>query len=221
MEKVILLGMGGHSHSVIDSIENEGKYQIVGAVEVEPYLDMQYKNYSVIGSDKNLFEIFESGVQNAFICIGFLQDGNLRNRLYKKLKKIGYNLPNIIDPTAVLASNVLLGEGNYIGKKVVINANSQIRNMCIINTGAIIEHDCFVDDFSHISVGAILCGNVSVGYESFVGSNATIIQGQVVGKNATVGAGAVVISNVEESCTVIGNPATKMYKNEGEGLLCL
>ncbi len=217
MEKIILLGMGGHSHSVIDSIENEGKYQIVGLVDNEPYIDVQYKSYSVIGSDENLFEIFEAGVQNAFICIGFLQNGNLRNRLYKKLKQIGYNLPNVIDKTAILASNVLLGEGNYIGKKVVINANSKIGNMCIINTGAIIEHDCLIDDFSHISVGTILCGNVSVGCESFVGSNATIIQGKVVGKNATVGAGAVVISNVEECSTVIGNPATKIDKNEGEG----
>lgn len=212
MEKIILLGMGGHSHSVIDSIENEGKYQIVGTINNEPYIKAQYKNYSVIGSDENLFEIFKSGVHNAFICIGFLQDGNLRNRLYGKLKQIGYNLPNIIDPTAVLASNVLLGEGNYIGKKAVINANSKVRNMCIINTGAIIEHDCFVDDFSHISVGAVLCGNVSVGCGTFVGSNATIIQGKIVGKNVTVGAGAVVISNVEESNTVVGNPAMKIDK---------
>lgn len=212
MDKIILLGMGGHAHSVIDSIESTKKYQIIGIINNELPIGEKYKEYSVIGTDKILPQLYDAGIRNAFICIGFIEDGSLRKELYDRLKKIGYKIPNIIDPTAILASNVLLGEGNYIGKRVVINANAEIRNMCIINTGSIIEHDCIVNSFSHISVGAVLCGNVRVGADSFVGANSTIIQGKTIGKNVTIGAGTVVTLNQKDDWVVIGNPGKQLRK---------
>lgn len=212
MEKIIILGIGGHAHSIIDSIESANKYQIVGIVNNELSIGGKYKGYSVIGTDEMLTEFYNAGIKNAFICIGFIEDGTVRKKLYKKLKQIGYIVPNIIDPTAILASNVVLGEGNYIGKRVVINANSKISNMCIINTGSIIEHDCFIDDFTHISVGAVLCGNVRVGSETFIGANATIIQDKTIGEKVVIGAGAVVISNEENESIAIGNPAKTRKK---------
>lgn len=33
MEEIILLGMGGHAHSVVDSIEREGRYHIAGFLD--------------------------------------------------------------------------------------------------------------------------------------------------------------------------------------------
>ena len=68
--------------------------------------------------------------------------------------------------------------------------------MCIINTGAIVEHDSQVGDFSHISVGTVLCGNVCVGCGAFIGANATVIQGRSVGDKCIVGAGETVRKNV-------------------------
>ena len=68
--------------------------------------------------------------------------------------------------------------------------------MCIINTGAIVEHDCIVDDFSHVAVGAVLCGGVSIGSETLIGANATVIQGRTVGNKCIVGAGEVARKNI-------------------------
>ena len=80
-----------------------------------------------------------------------------------------------------------------------MNANASVGKMCIINTGAIIEHDCEVEDFSHISVGSVLCGNVKVGAASFVGANATVIQGIHIGRNCTIGAGTTVRKNIKDN----------------------
>ncbi len=35
MQDIILLGLGGHAHSVVDSIEQTGKYNIVGFLDTE------------------------------------------------------------------------------------------------------------------------------------------------------------------------------------------
>lgn len=192
-----MLGTGGHARSVVDSIERTGKYHIIGFLDTDKMWGKYLKDYRVVGTDDELEKYFEEGVRNAFITIGFLGHGDVRNRLYERLKKIGYRIPNMIDPTAVIASDVQMEEGIFIGKRAVINANAEIAKMCIINTGAIIEHDCRVGEFSHISVGSVLCGSVQIGKNSFVGANATVIQGRHIGDDCIVGAGMTVRKNVD------------------------
>lgn len=200
MEKIIVLGQGGHARSMIDTIEKEGKYKIVGYVVNEP--EEKKDKYSVIGTDDDLEEIYCRGIKKAVIGIGYLGKGNLRRNLYNRLKEIGYELPVICDPSAIIASDTHIEEGTFIGKGVIVNAGAQIKRMCIINTGAIVEHDCIIGDFSHIAVGTVLCGAVTTGEEVFVGANATIIQGRSIGKKSIVGAGTVIRKNVESNCII-------------------
>lgn len=199
MEKLIILGKGGHAESLADIIERENKYEIAGYVINDTVGEMEGGIYPVIGNDANLEEIFESGIRNAAIGIGYLGKSDLRERLWGKLKKVGFFLPVICDPSAILAGNIKFGEGTMVGKGAIVNSNVSVGKMCIINTGAIVEHDCVVEDFSHISVGSVLCGNCKVGKASFVGANATIIQGKSVGNHCIIGAGTTVRKNVEDN----------------------
>lgn len=196
MEKILILGMGGHAKSMVDVIEREHKYEIAGYV-VNEYNSVTSDNkYPVLGNDNDLQCLYLQGIHNVVIGIGYLGTSNLRKILYRKLKEIGYTFPVICDPSAVVASGVSVGEGTFIGKGAILNVDSSIGRMCIINTGAIVEHDCQVGEFSHISVGTVLCGEVSVGKESFIGANATVIQGRKIGDNCIVGAGEVIRKNV-------------------------
>lgn len=200
MEKIIILGKGGHAESLADIIKSENKYEIAGYV-INDNNQQSGKNekYPVIGSDHDLEQIFKSGIRYAALGIGYLGKSDLRERLWTKLKSIGYTLPIICDPSAVLAGNIELGEGTMVGKGAIVNANASVGKICIINTGAIVEHDCIVEDFSHISVGSVLCGGVRVGKASFVGANATVIQGKRIGNRCIIGAGTVVRKNVEDN----------------------
>lgn len=200
MEKIIILGKGGHAESLADTIKSENKYEIAGYV-INDNNQQSGKNekYPVVGSDHDLEQIFKSGIRYAALGIGYLGKSDLRERLWTKLKSIGYTLPIICDPSAVLAGNIELGEGTMVGKGAIVNANASVGKICIINTGAIVEHDCIVEDFSHISVGSVLCGGVRVGKASFVGANATVIQGKRIGNRCIIGAGTVVRKNVEDN----------------------
>lgn len=198
MEKIVILGNGGHAGSLVDIVERENKYKIAGYVINEADQLMEKSDYPIIGSDEDLERIFQSGIKNAAIGIGYLGKTTLRERLWYKLKRIGFFCPVICDPSAVLANRINIGEGSMIGKRAVINSNVSIGRMCIINTGAIIEHDCVVEDFSHISVGSTLCGNVQVGKATFVGANATVIQGKDIGNRCIVGAGTTIRKNVKD-----------------------
>lgn len=205
MEDIILLGIGGHAHSVVDSIEQCGKYRIVGFLDTVEKQGETYKEYKVIGTDDMLERYYHKGIRYAFITVGYLGKSKIREKLYEKIKEIGYRLPNIIDESAIMAKNVKMGEGSFVGKRAVVNANSEIGNMCIVNTGAIIEHDCIVGDMSHIAVGTIVCGQTKIGESTFVGANSVIRQGIQIGSNAIIGAGSVVVKNVSDSIIKYGN----------------
>ncbi len=196
MEKIIILGKGGHARSLVDTIERQGLYEIAGYIVNNEENETEHGDYPIIGKDKDLEEIYLSGIQNIAMGIGFLGRNAVRRKLYNHLKKIGYNFPVICDTSAVISKKANIGEGTFIGKYAVVNSQAKIGKMCIINTGAVIEHDCQVGDFSHIAVAAVLCGNVDVGCETLVGANSTIIQGRSVGNGCIIGAGEVIRENI-------------------------
>ncbi len=210
MEDIILLGLGGHAHSVVDSIEQEGKYNIIGFLDTEKMQGKRFRDYCVLDTDNALQEYFDKGIKNAFVTIGFMGHGNVRNQLYKRLKDIGYTVPDIIDITAVVSENAILEDGIFVGKKVVINANVKIGNMCIVNTGAIVEHDCVIGRFSHIAVSSVLCGGVLVGEQTLIGANATVIQEIKIGNCCVIGAGTTIRKDVEDYSMVCNDKTTKI-----------
>ncbi len=203
-KEIILLGSGGHAKSVVDAIEASGLYKIAGFVSPAEETAFGYHGYRNIGGDEKLQELFDSGIHDAFVGVGYVGQDKVRNRLYGQLKEIGYNLPVIIDPTAVLARDVCAGEGTFIGKMAVVNANASIGKMTIINTASIIEHDCVIENFCHISVGSILCGGVSIGEGSFVGAGTTVIQGVKIGEGCMIGAGSLVLREVSSQKKIFG-----------------
>ena len=55
-------------------------------------------------------------------------------------------------------------------------------------------------------------GNVFIDKYTTVGTGTNIIQGLHIGKNSIVGAGSVVIRDIQDNCTVVGNPGRIIKK---------
>lgn len=211
-EKILLIGMGGHAKSIIDSLEAKKCYEIAGFIENRK-IDKMYKNYPILGTDEHLEYYYEQGIKKAFIAIGFMGKGNIREKLYNKLKKIGYQLPSIIDKTALCAKDIEIEEGSFIGKGAILNSGVKVKKMAIINSGAIVEHECQVGAFSHIAVGGVLCGSCEIGEHTLIGANATIIQERKIGDNVIIGAGSVVLKDIASNSIAYGNPCKKVGNN--------
>jgi sugar O-acyltransferase (sialic acid O-acetyltransferase NeuD family) len=171
-EKIVLVGGGGHCHSVIDVIEQENRYEIIGIIDTKENIGKNVLNYKVIGCDDKLETIFET-CKNAVITVGQLQSNKIRVKIYNKLKQIGFNLPIIISPFAYVSKYASLEEGTVIMHHALINANVKIGKNCIINTKALIEHDSSIEDNCHISTASVINGGVKVKANTFFGSNTT------------------------------------------------
>lgn len=171
-EKIVLIGGGGHCHSVIDVIEQTNKYEIIGIVDTKENIGKKVLDYKIIACDDDLETIFLS-CKNALITVGQIESNKIRVKIYNNLKKIGFNLPVIISPLAYVSKHSSIEEGTIIMHHALVNANAKIGKNCIINTKALIEHDCVIGDNCHISTASVLNGGVRVKENSFFGSNAT------------------------------------------------
>jgi acetyltransferase EpsM len=197
---VCIYGAGGHASVVVETLH-------VNQREIAMYFD---DDRSVVDRSNGQYQ---PGLKLAGELNFNLPDlpfllaiGN--NRVRAKLaSRLSTQFTTAIHPSAVVASNVTVGDGSVIFAQAVLQPNSQVGEHAIINTSAGIDHDCHISNFAHISPNATLCGNVRVGEGSHIGAGATIIEGIRVGRWSTVGAGAVVIRDVPDFTTVVGCPA--------------
>lgn len=212
--KLVLLGGGGHCKSVIDVALQMKKFDEIVITDPHIPVGTLVMGCKVVGTDDCLKDLYDNGFEYAFITVGSVNINSVRDKLARKAEKMGFTFPIIIDPSAVVAGSAIIGKGTFIGKNVIINSDTKIGANCIINTGAIIEHECLVDDFTHVSIGCILCGEVSIGRNSFVGAGSTVIQCLNIGDDVVIGAGAVVNKDIPSKCTAVGIPAKVIKKDE-------
>lgn len=195
MENIILIGGGGHCKSVIDVIECENKFKILGIIDIDKNVGQKILGYSIIGTDKDLDEIFKT-CKNAHVTIGHIKTNESRRKIFEKLKKIGFNMPIIISPLAYVSKHAQISEGTVIMHNALVNSSVTIGKNCIINTKALVEHDAIIGDNCHISTASVINGGVNVAENTFFGSNATSKEYINIGKNCLIGGGIAMMSNL-------------------------
>ena len=198
MINVKIIGIGGHSRSLVSNFHGE-KVNIVG------YYDDKGSDEEVLLEKIKFLGFFDAIDWNSKLVIG-VGDNNKRSFFYKKMKVVA---PTLVHQTAII-NNSNINTGSQIFPNSYIGVNSIIGSNCIINTAAVIEHDSTISDNCHISVGVIICGNVILGNNCFVGAGAVIKDNVIICNNVTIGAGSVVINNINEEGTYVGCPAKKI-----------
>tara|TARA_B110001450_G_scaffold32496_1_gene28196 strand:- start:1 stop:579 length:579 start_codon:yes stop_codon:yes gene_type:complete len=191
MNKIILIGGGGHCKSAIDVIEQEARFEIAGIIDKPELLGSKILGYPVIGNDFDL-ESLAKKYQNALVTVGQIKSALARIKLYDLAIKAGFTLPSIISPNAYISKHSKIGNGTIIMGNVIVNANVSIGDNCIINSKALIEHDCLISSHCHISTNAIINGGVTIGSESFIGSNVTTKNNIIIKENSFIKAGSIV-----------------------------
>ena len=207
MQKIIILGGGGHAKVLIDLIRTLNQYEIAGILDPQLEIRSAFVGIPVLGSDDLLPKLYADGIKNTCIAVGSIKADNKRKILFEKAKRIGFTVPSLVHPQAIISENAEINRGAQIMAGAIIQTGSSIGENVVIYSGAIIEHDCQVKSHSHICPGATLSGGCVVGENSFIGAGATVIQGIVIGSDVTVGAGSVVIKDVPDGVTIKGVPA--------------
>ncbi len=204
MKNVIIIGTGGHAKVVADIVRLNND-NIIGFLTNDTTLT-SFLDKPVLGLDTE-YKKFKNA--HFIIAIG---SSSARKSISNSMTDVKWY--TAIHPKATISkTDTIIGEGTVISANAVINSCSKIGEHCIINTNCSVEHDNVIKSFSHISVGTMLGGNVTVGMETWVGIGATVKNGVTICDNCLIGAGAVVVKDIDSPGTYIGVPAKYVHKH--------
>ncbi len=208
MRPIIGFGAGGHGRVLLETILLQGEFDVVGFVDDNQDLHGRcVEGVRVLGGRTILPELLGRGVRHVFLGVGAIGDNHPRAQIFDHLCDIGFQVVNVIHPTAVVSKSAVLGKGVAIMAGVLLNCGVHVGNNVILNTGAAIDHDCRLEDHVHIAPGVVLSGGVRVGMYRHVGTGANVRQNVSIGSEAVIGVGAAVITDVQDRSTVGGVPA--------------
>jgi UDP-perosamine 4-acetyltransferase len=203
---LIIIGAGGHARVLVEALR-QYRSDILGFV-TQDREDASGVMTGIprIGNDRDLHARGPAGIL-LVNGVGSVANPDRRRAIYDDFHRAGFAFATVVHPSALVASDVAIGEGTQIMTSCVLQPGVRIGVNAIVNTGAIVDHDTIIGDHAHIAPGVCLSGGIIVGDSAHVGVGATVIQGIRIGDGAVVAAGAVVTADVLAGTTVMGVPA--------------
>jgi len=197
MNKLIIIGAGGHGKVIADNALKNGYTDINF---IDDCITGECIGFPIIGTSADI-ENFADENTDFIIGIG---DNKIREMI---AEKHNVNWVTLIHPSAQIAFNASIGKGTVIMAGAVVNTSAVVGSHVIINTCVVVEHDNVIGDYAHISPKAALGGTVHIGRNSYVGIGGVVKNNINICDDSIIGAGAVVVKNIDYSGTYIGVPA--------------
>lgn len=209
MDKIVVIGGGGHAKVVICVLKKLG-YAITG------YTDNHDRGTILgiphFGNDSDLSALIEKKqCRAAILGVGKVDTSDTRLSLQWRFTELGFAFPAICSPHAVVNEEVTLGAGSVVFDGAIVNSGTTLGVACIVNTGSTIDHDCVIGANVHLAPGVTLSGGVTVGDNCMIGTGTRIIQSLTICEGCLIGAGSTVVGDISEAGTYIGSPARKLW----------
>ena len=220
MDNIALVGSSGQAKVIIDLVEKEGRYKIVGLIDAARSIGDSTLGYSVLGREIDLPAlIVEYGLKGILIAIG---DNSVRAIVAATILELCPNLPFVtaVHPSASIGKQTTLGPGTVVMAAAVVNPCCQVGRFCIVNTKASLDHDSVMEDFSSLAPGVTTGANCRIGTYSAVSIGAVLRHGITIGEHSVIGGGSYVTKDVEPFSIAFGTPARKIRdRQQGEKYL--
>jgi sugar O-acyltransferase (sialic acid O-acetyltransferase NeuD family) len=206
MKEILVFGAGGHAKVIIDIIEKQNEYKLVGLIDPYKEKNEEHFGYPILGNNRDYSII--NRVYGGIIAIG---DNWVRYKtsLFIISKNNSFRFMCFIHPFSMIARGVKIGKGSIIMPGVIINSDTIIGNHCIINTNTSIDHDCNIGNYVSLAPKVTTGGHVNISDYSAIGLGTNIIQNINIGEHTIIGAGSTVVRHIGSNIVAFGTPCKK------------
>lgn len=144
---------------------------------------------------------YREQISDFYIAIG---NNEKRAEYFHILKEMGFRLPPLVHPTAIVENSVPIGDGTVICLGAIICTGTKLGQGCLVNTGSSLDHESVLDDFVHLAPRVAVAGRTQIGAGTFVGMGSIVAEYLTIGRNVTIGASSVILRNVADGDKVNG-----------------
>jgi len=197
-KKLVIIG-----HSVLAQIAYEyftwdTPYEVVAFVVEKEFITKDTLFGLPILPYVDLEALFSPEEYKVFVGISYVKRNKVRTRLYKDVKKKGYEVVSYISSKAFIWKNVEIGENCFIFENCIIQPFAKIGNNVIIWCGTNIGHHVIVRDNCFFSINVSVSGFTEIKENCWFGINSTVGINLKIAKDTVVGGGALILKDTEE-----------------------
>jgi len=200
IQKILIIGGGDGAIQVLDVIAKTPHQRAVAILDDNPNIQGKLVGGVPISGKLDLDRVaggFERGDYDA-VVISISTLIKLREEVFLKLKARGVRYANIIHPSAVIGSNVNMGEGNVIMAFAHIGACATLGDNNFLSAYCSIEHHNKLGSHCSFGPGVVTSSRVTFGDRVRCGTGIFIEPKLSIGADAVIGSGCILWKDVPE-----------------------
>ena len=215
MKKVVLAGNGTTAEILYTYLAADKRYNAVGVVadddfvKADRFIDVPCVPLSQI---KHNFDPEEVMV---IIAMGYHDLNRSRQKMFKKIKSLGYSVEAYLHQDAKIHTSNLIGEGSIVLPGAVLEPYCSLGSNSMIWCNTTVAHHASVGNNCWLASGCVVSGSAKVHDNAFIGVNATIVNEVEVSELNIVGANAL-ISKCTKPNTVHLSRSSELFRYSAE-----
>jgi len=207
MDPIVVAGASGHAKVVVDILEKQGRFRVVGFLDRPGASVPTLFDYPHLGQEEDLPQrITEYGLRGVVVAIG---DNWIRSKVMGKIRNLAPSLAFVsaIHPTATIGRDVEIGEGTVVMAGATINPGCRVGKGCLVNTNASLDHDSILEDYASLAPQVVTGGNCRIGSFAAISIGAVLMHRIEIGEHTVIGAGSLVTKSIGGHQVAYGSPA--------------
>lgn len=140
---LLILGAGSHGHEVYEIANSLHVFSKIAFLDDDPH------NRDSMGTWTEA-EKFTGEYTAAIVAVG---DENVRRIWSSRLTEMGYIIPTLVHPTAVISQNASIGTGSVICARATVSSGATVGKGCIVSASVAVGRGADIADWTHIAEG--------------------------------------------------------------------
>lgn len=148
---LLILGAGSHGEEVMELAQGLHLFCKIS------FLDDDCTKKNTIG----ICGSFQKYLKEYSAAIPAVGDANLRMRWMRELSNVGFAIPTLIHPSAVVSASASVGCGTVICARATVGTGVTVGRGCIISSGATVDRNVVLNDWSYIECGETIATSMN------------------------------------------------------------
>ncbi len=216
--KHLIVGNNVFASMLYDYLSSEDE-NVIEAFTVEAsFINEELHDGLKVVPFETIENVYNPRDYSLYLGVGYSEMNDVKEHLFNIYHDKGYKFETYAHPSAILPSDMDMGEGNIFFEGVIIQRGCSIGKGNVFFARTLIGHDCSIGDFNSFSFASV-AGNVTIKDKCFMGMGSVIGEELIIDDRVFVGANAFVNESLLSGRVVLGEKGKLVDRDISERIM--
>lgn len=207
MKKILIAGNGITAEILCSYIRQDMRYVIAGVTVDDKFVSRGSIRGCLEVGLSEVSGVFSPDIHDVVMAMGYDDLNRTREKMFLRLKALGYRVETYIHPDARVFTDKTLGEGSVVLPGAVIEPHARVGANSMVWSNVTLAHHSNVDDHCWVASGSVVSGQARVLRNTFLGVNCTVVNAITVEEFNVIGAGAMISRDTKPNSVYLARSA--------------